>query len=150
MIEGGSVDSSALSALAAAVGSGLIDAMTTDAWQTVRSRVARVIARGSKQSEEDIAKQLDASQARIQASRMTAGRLPVKQSERDVWTRRLDAVLANNSGLAPEFEFLLKLIRETSAKSGTAVTQYTAAGRDAYTAGADQHISIRSQDHDER
>jgi hypothetical protein len=149
-IEGGPVDPASLSTLAGAVGSGLVSAMTTDAWQTIRSHVAQTIARGSRHSEQDIVKQLDESQARIQVGNATNDRLLIMRSEADTWTHRLNGVLTDNSGLASEFELILRLMRQLSAESTANVIQRTVAGHDAYTAGADQYINIHLESDDGR
>lgn len=41
------MDGAALSALAAALGAGLVEAMTTDAWHAARDRISRIFGRGS-------------------------------------------------------------------------------------------------------
>jgi hypothetical protein len=136
------VDPAALSALAAAVGSALIDAMTTDAWDTVRNRMAKVLSREHAKREHDFAGQLETSRARLRAGVNAGDGQPSRQAELDQWTRRISSMLHGDASLAAELEGVLKIIRQAAAQPASTLTQQIMAQRDAYTSGGDQYIHL--------
>ncbi|WP_051773970.1 hypothetical protein [Streptomyces sp. NRRL S-237] len=58
----------AMVALAASVGSGVVQAAGTDAWQVMRNRVARVFGRGDRQQEAVQLERLDRTAAELTAA----------------------------------------------------------------------------------
>ncbi|MFJ3925273.1 hypothetical protein [Streptomyces sp. NPDC090022] len=63
----------ALVALAAAVGSGVVQAAGTDAWQALRGRLARVLGRGDRRQESVQLERLDRTAAELTAGQEGGG-----------------------------------------------------------------------------
>jgi hypothetical protein len=141
------MDPAALSALATTVSSGLIEAMMADTWDTIRTRAAKIISRGSAAKEREAIRDLEASRLSIQRAADVADSLLLRQAVGAEWSGKLRTLMEANPALADEFNGLLALIQQASPRS--MVTQHVTARRDAYTAGGDQHISI-SKPKDER
>lgn len=142
------MDGAALSALAAALGAGLVEAMTTDAWHAVRDRISRIFGRGSAAREGETARRLESARVALRSGdpeTLTA----LKRSLAEEWAHNLEELLVKDPALAQDFESVLKLIRLASGAPDHTVTQTISAQRDAYTAGGDQYIRIHPRDDDE-
>ncbi|QKW01698.1 hypothetical protein [Streptomyces sp. NA02536] len=82
----------ALLALAAAGGGAIVQAAGTDAWNGVRSAIARMLGRGEEVREQEELARLDRTQAVLDAA--TEGQLErVQAAQAAVWQNRLEILL---------------------------------------------------------
>ena len=82
----------ALLALAAAGGGAIVQAAGTDAWNGVRSAIARMLGRGEEAREQEELARLDRTQAVLDAA--TEGQLErVQAAQAAVWQNRLEILL---------------------------------------------------------
>jgi hypothetical protein len=97
-----------LVALAASAATTLVNAMATDAWQTVRTRVARLLGRGEARAEQLALETLDEDAATLAAE-------PNAEARQDLtagWAARLRDVLRSDPEAA---EALRELIAEAAS-----------------------------------
>lgn len=96
-------------ALAAAGGTALVGAMATDAWESARSGVARLLGRDDQRQSEVIKAQLDEDAALVRGAGEDGDQ--VRGELAPVWGRRLAALLQDNPGAADELRILVKGVR---------------------------------------
>ncbi|MFC8390452.1 MULTISPECIES: hypothetical protein [unclassified Streptomyces] len=114
----------ALSALAAAGGGALVQAMATDTWQECRERAARLLGRGDPQEE---ARQ----EARLERAReeLTAAgdddreQAEVRQAE--AWRTRFADLLEDAPQQAEQLRDLVEFVREQTPSGGVAAGRVT-------------------------
>ncbi len=141
------MEPAALSALAATVGSALVGAMTTDAWEGMHTRIAALFGRGDKATEQQFEAQLGASRTALDASAELETREGVALAEIEGWIQRINHVLETDESFTSALSSILDLLtRHYSPQSPT--IQRVTAQRDAYTAARDLHISINRRDDD--
>jgi hypothetical protein len=84
--------SQAITALAAAGGTAVVQAAGTDAWAGIRQQVARWFGRGNPQREQDERERLDQTAAELEAAGPAeAERVRIRQEA--VWQGRIEALL---------------------------------------------------------
>jgi hypothetical protein len=102
----------ALIALASAGGTGLIEAISSDAWETAKAGFARVLGRGDTKRQAEIEQRLDRTRAEVQAAPAgTADQVRVRHQAQ--WTARLEDFLDEH----PEHAEQVKSIVDTLAAS---------------------------------
>lgn len=100
-----------LAALAAAVGTGLVSAMTTDAWQQVRARTVKLLGRGEPREEER-------QDSRLEESRQQVVSAPDDEIERvvrqqgEAWRFRLESLLEQTPEAEAELRQLKTFLKE--------------------------------------
>ena len=110
--------------LAALAGNALVTAAVTDAWESVRQKVARWFGRG--QPDAQIERRLDATRRQLTAA--SPGDLAQAQSaEATKWQTRFADLLADHPEAAGELDVL---VREITASIPVATGHSGAAGRD--------------------
>ncbi|GAB1820027.1 hypothetical protein [Herbidospora sp. RD11066] len=144
------MDATVLAALAGALGAGVVEAMATDAWQAVRGRVVRIVGRGSQAREEEAAVTLEAGRATLLAADDSDLRASLMRSMSAEWTNNIKVILIADPALVADVKSAVRFIELTLRAPGGAVTQSVISGRDAFTAGGDQHININSREDHER
>jgi hypothetical protein len=103
----------ALSALAAAGGTGLVTAMVTDGWESVRARVAKLFGRGNEKQAEVIAGRLEESRSRLEG--LSADELDrARAAQEAAWRTRLADLLEEHPEAAPE---LRELVADVQART---------------------------------
>lgn len=137
-----------LAGLAGAAGAALVQAMATDFWDSARARFARIVGRGGPSTEEALSRELEESARRL--NRDERPHPAVFAAERERWTALLAAFLTEHAEIASEMQDFEAHLRRTLDSAGaTGVVQNVRAGRNAFIAGRDQHISMPAND-DER
>ncbi|MBL1083710.1 hypothetical protein JK359_17335 [Streptomyces actinomycinicus] len=87
----------ALTALAAAGGTAVVQAAGTDAWDGVKARVARLLGRGDQNREQAELERLDQAASTLQAAGADEGEL-VRARQESSWQTRFEALLENLAG----------------------------------------------------
>ncbi|MGH3887065.1 MAG: hypothetical protein ACRDSZ_10955 [Pseudonocardiaceae bacterium] len=101
-----------LAALAAAGGTAVVGAMATDAWESARSGVARLLGRGADPHRQEIIKaQLDEDAALLERVG-DAEREMVRQELEPVWRRRLATYLDQHPEAVEELRELVEQISD--------------------------------------
>ncbi|WP_327257175.1 hypothetical protein [Streptomyces sp. NBC_01244] len=134
----------ALVAIAAASGSAVVQAASTDAWTSFRQRIARILGRGDTQRERAELERLDRTAAALgEAPEGEAAR--IRDRQEGTWQARFETLL---EGLdEPEqqeaVDQLQALLAEysTPASSASAATGGLAAGRDVRISGGQGGIA---------
>ncbi|WP_067806831.1 hypothetical protein [Actinomadura formosensis] len=130
----------ALAGLAGAAGAALVEAMATDFWGTVRARFTRIVGRGAHPAEEGLSRRLEESASRL--GRLSPPERTAVAAEQERWTAILMAFLVEHAEASAELRDFVVQVRRSLAEVETApVVQNITAGRNAYIAGRDQHIS---------
>lgn len=121
----------AMVALAASVGSGVVQAAGTDAWQVMRSRLARVFGRGDRQQEAVQLERLDRTAAELTAAGQDAdapvGNEPAANGSEErvrhgaAWRTRTEDLLEQldpdeRAAVAAEFRALLAAAAAAAAR----------------------------------
>ncbi|MFF7754315.1 tetratricopeptide repeat protein [Streptomyces sp. NPDC007971] len=112
--DGGEMLAEALAAAAAAGGTAMVQAAGTDAWASVRSRIARAFGQGNPRVEAAVSAELD------QAATAVRGSPEQFAAVRRMWQSRFEGLLQELD--PPEREMAAQLLREAAA-----VSQVTAA-----------------------
>ncbi|MFC1434118.1 hypothetical protein ACEZDB_26055 [Streptacidiphilus sp. N1-3] len=113
----------ALLALAAAGGGAIVQAAGTDAWNGVRSGIARMLGRGEEAREQGELERLDRTWAVLDAA--TEGEAePVRAAQAAVWQNRLEILLeempeVQRQQVAAELQALIEQV--SAANSGQSV-----------------------------
>jgi hypothetical protein len=98
-----------LAGLAKAGGSAIVAAMATDAWQTAKSRVTRLLGRGDERREHSVEEALDEDAALLEGAGTD---IDLARAElAPVWGRRLAMLLEENPGVAGELRELVERLR---------------------------------------
>ncbi len=138
----------ALVTLAGAAGTALVQAMTRDSWEAVKTRFSAIFSRHAEVDPAELERELEASEQRL---RSPSGPLePAVEDERRRWATLLAAFLAQHAEAAPELRDFVHDVRQLAARDSFNVVQQITAGRDSYTAGRDQHLFPGVDDDDER
>ncbi|WP_435204075.1 hypothetical protein [Micromonospora sp. bgisy143] len=113
-----------LVALAASAATSVANAMATDAWQSIRGRIAQLLGRGDTRSERVALETLDED-----AVLLAAGAVETRREVTAAWTVRLRDLLRADPSLAAG---LRELVAEVDASTGSASASGhgVAAGRD--------------------
>lgn len=134
-----------LAALAAAGGTAVVQAMATDAWESARSGVARLLGRGEDPHRQEIIKaQLDEDAALLERAD-DVEREMVRQELEPVWRRRLATYLDQHPEAIEELRELIEQIRDRlPGEQRMVVNNQLTVVRDHGTGnivqGGDQHI----------
>lgn len=96
-----------LEALAATGGTAVVAAMATDAWESARSGVARLLGRNDRQRVKFVEAQLDEDAVLVQVA---ADGERVRAELAPLWGRRLAALLQDNPDAAEELRDLIKRV----------------------------------------
>ncbi|MFD0802663.1 hypothetical protein ACFQZU_15240 [Streptomonospora algeriensis] len=104
-----------IAALAASASTALVEAMTAEGWTALRDRLARLLGRGDRDSEERALGDLQRSSVDIAAASGTA-RPAVRAGAEALWRERLRRRLEEEPGLAEELQ---NLLAEASERRGT-------------------------------
>ncbi|MDH2429120.1 hypothetical protein [Sphaerisporangium sp. TRM90804] len=142
----------ALAGLAGAAGAALVQAMTKDTWEATKARLAALFRRYGGDDAADMSHQLEATEQRLDGSPTPPEQAVAEERER--WTALLAAFLARHAEAAHDLQDAVHDLREAlgepppSPEPYTVVQQVTA-GRDTFTAGRDQHLTITPDDDDD-
>lgn len=98
-----------LAELAKAGGSAIVAAMATDAWQTAKSGVTRLLGRGDKRREHSVEMALDEDATMLEGASDDTDL--VRAELAPVWGRRLAVLLEENPGVAGELRELVQRVR---------------------------------------
>jgi hypothetical protein len=134
-----------LAALAAAGGTAVVQAMATDAWESARSGVARLLGRSEDPHRQEVIEaQLDDDVALLQRAG-DADRELVRQELEPVWRRRLATHLDQHPEAVDELRELVEQIRDRlPGEHRTVVNNQLNVVRDRgtgnFVVGGDQHI----------
>ncbi|MFJ6940313.1 hypothetical protein [Streptomyces sp. NPDC101132] len=138
----------ALTALAAAGGAAVVQAAGSDAWEGLRSRLARWFGRGDESRERGELERLDRSAAALAATDAgTAEQVRTRQEA--VWQTRIEAVLEDmgddeqRARAATELEQLLKEAASASSGGVGLVSGNTFHGHTAFQAGNHNRQDVR-------
>ena len=128
----------ALVTLAGVAGTSLVQAMTTDTWETVKTRFAAILGHHDEHDRSGLTRELEVSALHL---RSPSGPLEAAMDEeRRRWAVLLAAYLREHGDAAPELrEFALTA--GNSSRDSFTIVQRVSAGRDTYTAGRDQHVT---------
>ncbi|WKU47119.1 hypothetical protein Q3V23_25365 [Streptomyces sp. VNUA116] len=132
----------ALEGLAAAGGSAVVGAAATDAWNTARAGVARLLGRGDSGRERYAIERLDRTAGEIEQA-PDEDRQQLRDKLRGRWTGRLEILLEEHPEAADELRELIDRLRaELPAARESWVQNNTAeAGGIQYiTQGGDIHV----------
>jgi hypothetical protein len=116
----------ALTALSAAGGTAVVEAMATDAWKTTRDHVARLFARGGAGRQEAIEAALDGD-AGILIGTEEAEREQVRRGLVAVWQRRMVQLLDQYPDAADDLHHLISRIHAALPPAQQAWVQYNTA-----------------------
>lgn len=117
--------SEALLALAAAGGTALVEAVTTDAWLATKSGFLRLLGRGDRSREAVIEQQLERTRAALEAAKPDNEQIRLAQQA--AWTARLEDLLSEQPEIADELRALLEQLPTTVSDSAGHVTQHVVA-----------------------
>jgi hypothetical protein len=106
----------ALIALAAAGGTGLVQAVATDAWTVARTGFARLLGRGDRSREAVVEQQLERTRVEIQTAGPRSEQVQLAQQA--AWAARLEDLLADCPDLAGDLRTVLE---QVSAASGGSI-----------------------------
>lgn len=127
-----------LAALAGAGGTALVGAMATDAWQSTRSRVARLFGRGGPERQAAIETQLDSNATLVaQAEDPDEAR----QSLAGVWRLELESLLRQYPDAEDELQALITQIHQALPTAQQTWVQ-TNIARDQATQNIVQHGNL--------
>lgn len=136
----------ALAGLAGAAGAAVVEAMATDFWSTARARLARIVGRAGRTAEEQLDRELDESAQRLSRPHSQGG---AAAAEQERWTALLAVFLAEHREFSAELQDFVGEVRRSLGDAGSApVVQNVTAGRNAFIAGRDQHITRPADDDD--
>ncbi|QEU92599.1 hypothetical protein [Streptomyces kanamyceticus] len=129
----------AMTALAAAGGTAVVQAAGTDAWTAVRAAVARWFGRGDAARERAELARLDRTGTALSTAEGEPGRR-LRDDERISWRTRFEIALDDldetvRQELGDELRVLVEELRQTIAKRAPHVTQVSASGPGAQAAG---------------
>ncbi|MFF6815368.1 hypothetical protein ACFZAG_36685 [Streptomyces sp. NPDC012403] len=113
----------ALSALAAAGGGALVQAMATDAWQECRERTARLLGRGDPQEEARQEARLERAREELAAAGDDTEQVAARQA--GAWRTRFEDLLEDTPEQAQQLRDLVAFVRERSQAGGVAAGQVT-------------------------
>ena len=109
----------ALAALAGAAGTGLVTAMTTDVWQQVRTRAAKVLGRGDAREEERQQERLD--RARREVLQAPKGQVEeVRRRQGEAWRTRFADLLEEDPEAEKRVRELVKFLTEHAGPAAAA------------------------------
>jgi hypothetical protein len=109
--------SEALAAVAAAGGTTLVSAMTTDAWTSAKQGFARLLGRGKQERQEVAVQRLERSrQELVGRTGVEAERARVEQEA--AWRLRLSDLLEDDPAAEAELRVLVATFGTTAAASG--------------------------------
>ncbi|MBD0419418.1 hypothetical protein H0H10_09635 [Streptomyces sp. TRM S81-3] len=114
----------ALSALAAAAGGALVQAMATDAWQDCRERAARLLGRGDPQEEARQEARLERAREELTA----AGDDDTEQAaarQEAAWRTRFEDLLEDAPERAEQLRELVAFVQDRLPAGGVAAAQVT-------------------------
>ncbi|MGW5284445.1 hypothetical protein ACWERI_34165 [Streptomyces collinus] len=138
----------AMTVLAAAGGSAVVQAAGTDAWEGLRSRLAQWFGRGDAARERAELERLERSAAALEAADAgTADRVRTRQEA--VWTTRIEALLEDldddeqRAQAADQLRQLLKEAAPASASELGLVSGNTFNGPTAFQAGNHNRQDVR-------
>jgi hypothetical protein len=98
--------SEALAALAAAGGTALVSAMTTDAWTSAKQRFAQLLGRGQSKQQEVVERRLERSRQELVGA--TGGELERARVEQEAaWRLRLSDLLEDDPAAEAELRVLV-------------------------------------------
>ncbi|MFF7021772.1 hypothetical protein ACFY97_12225 [Streptomyces klenkii] len=100
----------ALEGLAAAGGSAVVGAAATDAWNTARAGVARLLGRGDHDQEQYAIERLDRTATEI-ARAADGGRQQLRDKLRNRWTGQLEILLEEHPEAAHELRELIERVQ---------------------------------------
>ncbi|CAM5398679.1 hypothetical protein [Streptomyces abikoensis] len=100
----------ALEGLAAAGGSAVVGAAATDAWQTARAGVARLLGRGDDREERYAIERLDRTAGEIEQA-PDEDRQQLRDKLRGRWTGQLEMLLEEHPEAAHELRELIERVR---------------------------------------
>lgn len=129
------VDDATLNSLVMGAVATLINSMTTDSWQAVRSAFARLVRRRPQETEESVSTELEEARTRIVGGPGDAEYEYLLERAR--WVARVEAAVAEIPGIEQQLREFLRSAQLNSP--GT--TQHIHAGRDAYVAGRDLRVT---------
>ncbi|MFI5963588.1 hypothetical protein ACIA8J_15570 [Streptomyces asoensis] len=137
-----------MTVLAAAGGSAVVQAAGTDAWEGLRSRLARWFGRGDAAREQGELERLERSAAELEAADPgTVDRVRTRQEA--VWTTRIETLLedlTDDDQRSHAAELLRQLLAEAApaaaAETGL-VSGNTFNGPTAFQAGNNNHQDVR-------
>ncbi|GHH94649.1 hypothetical protein [Streptomyces capillispiralis] len=113
----------ALSALAAAGGGALVQAMATDAWQECRERTARLLGRGDPQEESRQEARLERAREELVAAGDDTEQVAARQTA--AWRTRFEDLLEDAPQQAEQLRDLVAFVREQARAGGVAAGQVT-------------------------
>ncbi|MFD8236850.1 hypothetical protein ACFV20_33855 [Streptomyces sp. NPDC059696] len=127
----------ALTALAAAGGTAVVQAAGTDVWAGCRQRVARLLGRGDTDREQDELDQLDQTAAALEAAGSSGAAERTRNDQEAVWRTRFEALLLSLHGVERERAAaeLRALTEERAAAGGLSVFHNTYYGPTASQTG---------------
>ncbi|MER6001409.1 hypothetical protein ABT120_22780 [Nonomuraea angiospora] len=109
--------SEALAALAAAGGTALVSAMTTDAWTSAKQGFARLLSRGKHDRQEIAEQRLERSRQELVGS--TGAELDRIRSEQEAaWRVRLSDLLEDDPAAEAELRVLVATLGTSASASG--------------------------------
>lgn len=112
----------ALTALAAAAGKAVVQAMATDSWVAFRDRIAQIFSGGDSERERQVAGQLSETRDAIRAGHVEAAVAAGR------WQGRLETLLENQPEAAVRLEDLIEKIGRSDSQQ-TTVQQISAGNR---------------------
>src|SRR5215472_15149843 len=104
------MDPVSLPALATAIGSALVTAMTTDAWQGIRARIAELLRRADATHEHDLYAQLRASRAVLLAPTDASLSEALKAEQIQLWTQTVLKLLEHDESLIAPLTDVLDIL----------------------------------------
>lgn len=117
-------------AVAALAGSAVVTAATTDGWEAVKQRFARLLGRGDADREQLAAGRLEETR-KLLAGAADADLEPARAAQAERWTVRLADLLDENPGAEDELRVLVAEVQASLAPGMvSAVDHSVAAGRD--------------------
>ncbi|MFF7889564.1 hypothetical protein ACH40F_53300 [Streptomyces sp. NPDC020794] len=137
-----------MTVLAAAGGSAVVQAAGTDAWEGLRSRLARWFGRGDAARERGELERLERSAAELEAADTGAAE-QVRTRQEAVWTTRIEALLEGmdddeeRARAAAELEQLLEQAAPSASGGGGLVSGNTFHGPTAVQAGNHNRQDVR-------
>lgn len=131
-----------ITALAASIAGGLVSAATTDAWQSSRDRLARLLGRGDTRREAQFGARLDTTAAEI-ARAPQAELETTRSAQAAIWRARLTDVLEDEPTLREEFEALSSQLRAAVAAARPNVESH----HNAVQVNGDNALAVGSMSH---
>ncbi|MFF5483631.1 hypothetical protein ACFY5C_41140 [Streptomyces sp. NPDC012935] len=137
----------AMTVLAAAGGSAVVQAAGTDAWEGLRSRLARWFGRGDTAREHSELERLDHSAAELEAADTTVAD-QVRTRQETAWTTRIETLLEQldeqqRAAATAELQQLLKQAAPQLSTGGGLVLGNTFNGPTAVQAGNHNRQDVR-------